>query len=97
MVADADADTTRLRRSTGTVSYDWAAGAFLQLARPASSNAAAALPQSFVFTSDLPSSHRAKPCRRANESGGARAPQCRVRALPARWSGPSRGARETAP
>src|SRR5260370_24897718 len=97
MAPDADADTTRLRRSTGTASYDCAVCVFLQPARPASSTAAAAVPQSFVFTSDLPSSHLAQSYLRAGGAGGARAPRCRVRASPARWSGPSRGARETAP
>src|SRR6267378_3772603 len=44
MAPDADADTTKLRRSTGTASYDCAACVFLQPARPASSNAAAPPP-----------------------------------------------------
>src|SRR6266513_1947172 len=88
MAPDADADTTRLRRSTGTALYDRVACFLLQAAIPASSSVAAALPQSFLLTSYLPSSHRAQSCRRAGESGGARAPPCRVRASPARWSGP---------
>src|SRR2546425_7623302 len=94
MAPDADADTTMLRRSTGTASYDRFGCVLWQAMTAARSTTTARLG---VFTADLPSSHRARSFRRADESGGARAPQCRVRASPARWSDPSRGAPGTTP
>src|SRR4051812_16825257 len=88
MAPDADADTTRLRRSTGTASYVCAVWAFLQPAMAINVRIpAAAAFQKCVFTPVLPFFRRARSYRRGGESGGARAPQCHVRASPARWFG----------
>src|SRR5207249_10399163 len=68
MAPDADADTTSVRRETGTASYVGAAWGLPQAMTPASTVTAA---REYVFVTHLPFSHRARSCRRADESGGA--------------------------
>src|SRR5437899_11703442 len=96
MAPDADADTTRLRRWTGTASYDCVVCVLWQPAMPVSTSAVA-LARKYLFTSDLPSSHCAGLCHRAGEFGLARSPRCHVGTSPARLSGPSCADRGTCP